>query len=92
VAGDRDGAVLADRDEDLGVVAPAVRHPVGAELLLLREERLGKPDGQDEGARAGAGQESAAADVLQPAGEVDDVLAHSRTPFAACLIAARMRG
>jgi hypothetical protein len=89
VAGDGHDPVLADRNEDLGVVAPAVRHAVGAELLLrraLRARQVGKSHREDEGAEAGPREEAAAADIG------DAQVGHSRTPFAACLIAARMRG
>jgi hypothetical protein len=95
VAGDRDRAVLGDGDEKLRVVAPAVRHAVGAEAFRLLRLRGGRDaDGEDQGAGAYAGQEAAAADVGDAGGGgVEGAGAHVLPPFAAaCLMAARMRG
>ena len=92
VAGHGDGAVLGQRDVDGGIVAPAVRHAVGAELLLLRGDFGRQARGENEHAGANAGEQGAAADIDEAAREVEDVLGHSRTPLAACLMAARMRG
>ena len=80
VAGHGDGAVLADRDEDGGIVAPAVRHAVCAELLLLGRHCRRQADGEDE--HAGAGEEGAAADIGEAARRVEDMLGHRRAPLA----------
>ena len=54
---------------------------------MNEDEDVVDADGEDEGARADAGQEAAAADVRDAGG------AHVLPPFAAArLIAARMRG
>ena len=88
VAGHGDDAVGGDGDEDARVVAPALRHAVGAELLLLRAGPAGQPDREHERAGGDAAEERAPADVR----EHEAVVRHGRAPFAACLMAARMRG
>ena len=87
VDGHGDAAVLGDRDEDVGVVAPAVGHRVAAELLhlVLRATRTGQAHREDERRGPRAAQEAAAADV-------DDGHPAHHFASAACLMAARIRG
>ena len=92
VADHGNGAVLGQRDVDGGIVAPTIRHSVRAELLLLRGDFGRQARGENEHAGTDAGEQAAAADIDEAAREVVNVLGHSRTPLAACLMAARMRG
>ena len=69
-----------------GIVAPAVRHAVGAELRFLVLRERGKAKRQDKGAGAHAHHDGAAADVFQSRPSA------CRPALRRRLMAARMRG
>ena len=103
VTGDGDDAVFTDRDEDLGVVDPAVRHAVGPEAGRARASPGGQRDREDE--PAAHGEDAPAAHVEDERGRRQVggarlaleglIVCHQIAPFfwpAAWWMAARMRG
>jgi hypothetical protein len=91
MAGDGHKAIRADRDEDLRIVTPPVRHAVGTELLLLRIGVGRQADGKHQRPSSNSSQEPTPADVRDRQFDFF-VVCHGRPPVLACLMAARMRG
>ncbi len=86
VAGDRNGPVFRDGDEDEWVIHPAVRHRIGAVFRFVGGEcEPRQADGKHQARRRDCAEERAPADV--------DDFHHFSPPWvdAACLIAARIR-
>jgi hypothetical protein len=83
----RHGAVFANRKKDARVILDTAAHRLGAVFCFLRLGRNGKPQGEHKATRGRAEQHAPAADIFEGLHR-----RHVQTPFAARLIAARMRG
>jgi hypothetical protein len=96
VAQHRDGAVIGDGDEDLGILAQAMWHAVAGIFRRVFRAR-GEAGAEDEAAGRDPGQERAAADIGDRCAQRLDehgIVFHCApaTLVAAALMAARMRG